>query len=260
MKQIVFTLFMLLGLSHVASAQSDRIKEAMEKKYGADGLAKLSEMMNKELLQAEFEDKYEFDLSMKMRITGYKNGSKSDESYFDYFLNTDKPYFAVKTKDQNKQNREVLVVYDMDKDAMLVLQTAEKSGTAINFNLNKLMSSGLIDENSTKEGKIDCKKSGKTKTISGYPCQEFICVDAESNTRTEVWFTDKIQIDITSRNEGNQWAKMFGTLPDFKGMMIEGYVYKNEQLEGKMEVLSINEKEKTTINTKEYSINGVTGK
>src|SRR5690606_25783556 len=141
-----------------------------------------------------------------------------------------------------------------------VLQTAEKSGTAINFNLNKLMSSGLIDENSTKEGKIDCKKSGKTKTISGYPCQEFICVDVESNTRTEVWFTDKIQIDITSRNEGNQWAKMFGTLPDFKGMMIEGYVYKNEQLEGKMEVLSINEKEKTTINTKEYSINGVTGK
>lgn len=100
---------------------------------------------------------------------------------------------------------------------------------------------------------ITCKKTGNKKTIQGYACEEYVCIDQDRNRRSEVWVTTQLPIDMTragARSPMGAYA-MGGDMP---GAMMAGKFYKNDVLESSMEVTELNAKANYTITIADYKM------
>ena len=268
-KAILFVPFVLFLVGpamaqrgYVKDKVEDKYEEKNKKEYGEPGMNKYNDWMNGKVLNVKVEPEYAFNLSMTMQVTGYKKGEKRDPTYMKYFISTPKGYFATAAIDK-KNNEEMFMIYDLKANAMLMLDTKKMTGMAIN--INAFMSGEAIANREKKlaEGpgkdahpNTNCKKTGKTKTIQGYSCDEFVCVDEEKNTRTEMWITNKIPVNISHANMRGPFASYFRNMGDMGGMMMEANFYKNDVIESNMLVTELNEKANRVEVMKNYKMNG----
>ncbi len=253
MKKILITLISIGIIPCAAVAQSEYVQEAMEKKFGAAGLAKLNEWMNDHVMNVKMEDSYVFPYAMNMRITSYKKGVKKEEGEMPYFFNPEQQYFATEANDKKKK-QEMFIIYDYKENAVLMLNTKEKSGMA--FNLNAFMSGEAIankEHAQNEPSPVSCNKTGNKKDIQGYACEEYVCTDSDQNTRTEVWITDRIPVNIAASKAPGTIAHLFGSTSTLKGMLMAGDFYRNDQLESKVEITSVNDKADISIVTADYT-------
>src|SRR5690554_5448909 len=157
-------------------------------------------------------------------------------------------------KDGTKNKR--LFIIDQDNKTTLILsnENNEKAGIAYGM-------SGLehltYEEDSYDEEEADgqhpnLQKTGRTKTIAGYPCEEYTYANEES--KGTVWLTTSIK-NQQSRALSNQfgWNQVF--LGSTKGYLMASESTDLETGETSiMEITEINTTRKTTFNTREYSI------
>jgi len=266
MKQCLYLLSFIL-LPVAAMAQSGYVHDAMERKYGDPNAQKGNDWFNNHLLNAKYDPEYIFPLAMTMHMTSYeKNGEKKNESDIQYFINAAKNCFATNAggdeRKKKKKNDEMLMVYDYKANTMLMLNVTDKTGMAIN--INAFMSKENIEKRekgehpaSKTKSSMSCKRTGKTKTIQGYPCEAYICTDEERNTRSEVWITTKISINIAQSGARGPMAAYWGSTSSLGGMMMEGHFYKNDVLESSMEVTNINPHADVKVKTTDYKMNGM---
>ena len=176
-----------------------------------------------------------------------------------YYLNGATNQFAMRMADDNKKKAKdaMLIIYDYKSNSMLMLNEAEKTGMAMN--INAFMSGDAIkkrEEGGEARGAVNtntsCKKTGKTKIIRGYSCDEYVCTDSERNTRSEIWVTNKLSFDLAKSNSRGPLAGYFGSAKGLGGMMMEGNFYKNEELEMKMETTDLNNSANMLVQTKDY--------
>jgi hypothetical protein len=238
-----------------------KIEDKYEDKYGKPGMEKYNDWMNGKVLNAKVEPEYNFPLSLTMEVTDYKKGKKKDPTEVTYYVNATNSNFATINQDSKKKD-EMLMIYDVKSNVMLMLDMKKKSGMAIN--INGFMSGKMIAEReknmaeggSGKDTKHDCKKTGKTKTIQGYSCNEYICTDAERDTRSEIWISDKIPVNISRANTRGPMSGYFAGMGGMNGMMMEGNFYKHDELESTMLVTNVNTSANLKIKSAEYEING----
>ncbi len=256
MKKTLIALIAVCIMPCAAMAQSEYIQKAMEKKFGAAGLAKLNEWVDDQVLNVKMEDTYTFPYAMNMHIITYKKGVKKDEADIRYFFNPDKQYFASEASDQKKK-QETLIIYDYQENALLMLQQKEKTGLA--FNINAFMSSEAIAnreremQTAAEQTSVSCKKTGEKKHIQGYPCEAYICSDEEKNTRTEVWITDRIPVNIVASKVPGTITHLFGGAQNLEGLLMAGNFYRNDQLESSVEITSVNDKADLSVTTADYT-------
>lgn len=266
MKQFLYLLG-LIFLPLAAIAQSGYVHDAMERKYGDPNAKKGTDWFNNHLMNAKYDEAYVFPLSLTMHITSYEeNGGKKNESDIRYFINSAKNCFATNVGEderrKKKKNDEMLIIYDYKANTMLMLNMTEKTGMAIN--INAFMSGENIEKRekgghpaAKTKSSMSCKRTGKTKTIQGYPCEEYICTDEDRNTRSEVWITTKIPMNIAQSGARGPMAAYWGSTSSLGGMMMEGHFYKDNQLESSIEVTDINPHADMKIKTTDFKMNGM---
>ena len=257
MKTVLFS-FVLLGLTLSSNGQSGYVRDAMYEKYGQPGAEKGADWM-KNMMSGKVEPEYKFPVMVQMHTTSYKNGTKKDEMDMTYYLNSATNQFAMKMVEEKKRkkNEEMLIIYDYKSNSMIMLNETEKTGMAMN--LNAFMSGENIKKReqgagaaSNDKGTTSCKKTGKSKMIRGYSCDEYICTDSERDTRSEVWVTNKLSFDIAQPNSRGPLAAYLGGAKGLGGMMMEGNFYKNDELEMKMETMDLNNAANKLVSTKDY--------
>ena len=256
MRKALFT-FVLAGAPFILNAQSGYERDAMYDKYGQPGAQK-GEAWMKSMMSGKVEPEYKFPVMMQMHMTTYKNGKAKDETDMTYFLNSGTNQFAMRTgEEKKKKSEQMLIIYDYKSNSMIMLNETEKTGMAMN--LNAFMSGDAIkkrEQGSAALGKdsgsTTCKKTGKTKNIRGYSCDEYVCVDKERNTRSEIWVTNKISFDIAQTNSRGPMAAYFGSASGLGGMMMEGNFYKNDELEMKMEMTNLDNAANMLVKTAQY--------
>ncbi len=240
----------------------DKIEKDNEKKYGDPGKEKLNDWMQGHVLNAKIEAEYLFPISMTMEMTSYKNGKKKDPVRTNYYLNVSSANFATQMED-DKKKEQMLMVYDMKANTMLMLDQKKMTGMAIN--INAFMSGDAIaarekrlHDGTGSPGRTDhdCKKTGKTKTIQGYTCEEYICIDKERNTRSEMWLSHKVPVNFAQGVTRGPMAGYFGGMRGETGMLMEANFYKNDELESTMLVTEINESANLKIKSGDYKLNG----
>ncbi|MFD2203377.1 DUF4412 domain-containing protein [Shivajiella indica] len=197
-------------------------------------------------------DSYEFTGYSVIEITGIDDKGKTVEpTMMRSFLSDDALVIGmeIENEETKKEEMKTVLIYDLERNASIILMDSkgEKSRMAYGIDLAKIEES--VENDSISEGyEVSFRKTGNTKTILGYNCEEFETEDEDG--KALYWVTDH---PIKGRNtfwgESNPIlaARMqsqkninFKDLP--KGNMMElNYVSKKDKSNLWMKVIELND-------------------
>ena len=260
MKRFLITSFTLLSfMTCIAQPGSGYVLDAMQDKYEKEHAGDKQKGMDwmANAMNGKTESSYTFTLAVNMHVTSYKNGEKKDENDMKYFLNAGQKYFGLNAAEngRRKNNDETFIIYDNKNNSMIMLNEKEKTGMAMN--INAFMSADAQAKrgqgSSDYKPTTKCDRTGKTKTIQGHSCFEYICTDADRNTRSEFWIATDLNIDIAQSMSRGPFSS-FSHAQGAGGFMMEATHYKNDQIESKMEVTEINKNANLNKNMSDYKM------
>jgi hypothetical protein len=149
----------------------------------------------------KFEDRYDFTSSVTMEFkTINKNGKEESDGNMITFFNPDEKYTAYEfintdPKDQNDGKAGIFILDYKNKATIILSADNENSGIAYGMDedftddrLNSEIenSTPVKDEETGTENPL-LKKTGRTKTIAGYKCEEYRYDD--KNITSRLWIT-----------------------------------------------------------------------
>src|SRR5690606_2995738 len=103
-----------------------------------------------------------------------------------------------------KTGEESFMIYDFDKNTVIMLNEKEKTGMAFNMNAfksGKTLAKEKQEKNNPsyqKDTDVTCSNTGKSKNLIGYNCKGYNCIDKDEDIRYEAWITEKSGIDFKS--------------------------------------------------------------
>lgn len=259
----LFAAAIALSCSTFLYAQQGHVEKAIEDKYmkehGNAGLSKLQDFMDN-MNNAVTQPVYTFPLAVTMHVTIYDKGAKKNETDMKYHISTADEAVGMSGSNMKGGNKNMFMVYDNKNNSMLMLDEKRKSYTVMN--INAFMSAEMQANRGKNTGvNTKCTKTGKTKNIKGYTCEEYVCTDADKpDSKVEVWVTNKIPVKLSSAAKGQPWAGYYAALNGVVGMMMEGKVYKKDQLESTMDVTDVDEKSNLTVTLSNYTKNEMFGR
>ncbi len=151
------------------------------------------------------EDNYSFDYKIQMHIESYdKNGKQESTGEFITHLNPKNNSMAYEfVSGDMAQEGQGLFIIDAENDAMIILNDEDDEKTGMVYGMGSFMQS--IGESYSDEELEDTpemylanpnvKKTGKTKNIAGYKCEEYVYTDEENKTKSNIWITKDLKMN-----------------------------------------------------------------
>lgn len=139
----------------------------------------------------ELKDKYAFDHQVDMTIESFdKKGKSEGKQTMEMFFSDTEAHLGVKAIAEGVSSVSII---DMTNYQMIMLMDmgASKMAMAIDFDPSKYADDVETTEDATPPS---FRKTGRTKVILGYKCDEYVMED-ETNT-FEFWVTGEEQLDI----------------------------------------------------------------
>lgn len=210
------------------------------------------------------EDNYSFSQLIQMKIESYnKSGEKTSDGEFITHVNpkTNCMAYQVISGDVG-QSGEGMFIIDPNNKATIMLgeENGEKTGVVYGMgNLIDMVNEETVNEEidftdtpETYLANPNVKKTGKTKTIAGYKCEEFTYND--ENTTSNYWITKDLKI-----NSQDFFNTLFKTSVASQGMGW-GYMMEANSLDktsgekSVIKVTKVDQKSKIKFSLGEYQI------
>jgi hypothetical protein len=190
----------------------------------------------------DYQASYTFTSSVSYKIESAKNPGESQVIDYDF---GDQVIKMAATPDMSS-------IIDSKNGVMILLNNKEKTAMVMSTKAMEAAMKQQMNQGNKPAAKIT--KTGRTKTILGYKCEEMLI---ETDKKTEVWITKDAGIDVS-----NTFANMNKTSPSQipneafteGGMLMEMTGYDTA---GKMEVhmlITALSKESKTVNIGSYKI------
>ena len=205
-----------------------------------------------------YETDYSFDAYIQMEITNYKkNGNVDNEIVYDNYLHKEDADYAMEFADGNDKS---IIIFDTKNSAMLILANSdgEKTGFATTIDPEAMAerAEAYAEEN---EEDIDMDsyrpvKTGKTKQILGYSCDEYLVEDEE--TEVHMWVSEKLGNEMRKEWMNNQqtFGTMFTHAYALNGMVLEYDVMEKNGEKTIMQVTKIDMNHSHAVSTSGYTI------
>jgi hypothetical protein len=205
-------------------------------------------------------DEYNFTGRIIMQMEAYDKKDVHKSDYYTYFnANTLNACIEVKITDPEKGEAALPTqfVFDNDNRCFMMLMQGQDSKTGI---ISTIPDDSTLTEQSktrkgTKEKPAVITKTGNSKMIAGYKCDEYKVVEPGEEGYTNVWMTKDVKIKADKRNWGKAGIPTFYGYPEFEGsMMLAMDAYdKDNKPEMKMETKEINDNIEHSVSTVGYS-------
>lgn len=157
----------------------------------------------------KYDIRYDFTSSMDMEINSTDSvGTKADPVLYSTYFDKNSRSFAMEfdSKDKNSnQKQRSLMVFDYKNWAMLILAQKgnEKSGIAMQIAKDSVLEAKQKQGPEAAQQKPEdlsnanmyYKATGRTKTIAGYNCKEYVYETTEG--KVEVWGTNDVVYDYS---------------------------------------------------------------
>ena len=176
------------------------------------------------------------------------------------FYSANHPSMGIETKSiQNTEGETVPVIANMilDGENKCFLMLTDMNGMKMG------MISNVPDENAAPEDKKGKKdnppvytKTGNTKVIAGYKCDEYSFVDPDDKSKGSVWYTTDKGIKLDRRGWKNTGMNSYYQNPQFNDgiiMAMESFDEKGNKTM-KSETIEVNENYPHTISVQGYSL------
>jgi hypothetical protein len=206
----------------------------------------------------KYQDTYSFNESVTMNMTMYnkKNEMKQVSKITLYFTPSEMNFGYRLTNTEQKKKKDdpgmSFFVFDKNNDAMLMLGENENGKTGIATGI-KVSDKDTDDDNNKDDFKFT--KTGRTKTILGYKCDEWVGQSADS--KAVYWVTSDIKWQSGSfmNNLSNKKGKTITDYPE--GMMLEGDFTSSDGERINYLVTDIDHNANFKINISEYQISNL---
>ncbi len=179
-------------------------EESTEESVSSDNL-RLQRMMNKigiSTTPVPINENYSFDHLIQMHIEEYdKKGNKTSEGEFITHLDSDSKCMAYQAIDGDMASKnQGLFILDIENEATIILseENGEKKGIVYGIKgfMETMGESYEVEElEDTPEAYLanpNVKKTGRTKNIAGYKCEEFVYSD--ENSESNIWITQDLKM------------------------------------------------------------------
>ncbi len=213
-------------------------------------------------------DNYHFSFMLKMNYqTLKKNGKIEDEGEIVTYTTPGEPNFAYEFLSGEPKNNEApakgLFLMDFTNNVTLILSEEDGKKTGIAFGMGNLTDKETWkdldkeDQETLEPGYThpDVKKTGRTKNILGYKCEEYEYADDEG--QANYWVTNDLK-----RSTRDIYSSIFQSSM-FTGGLYNGFLMESEYSDLKsgekstMQVTEVDESVNKTITPKEYDVMNV---
>jgi hypothetical protein len=210
----------------------------------------------------KYNEEYKFNSRMYMQMEMYDKKDVRKMDYNIYFSSTN-PSMAMETKNiSTKEGESVPVssrmVMDGENKCFLML-------TDVN-NMKMGIISAVPDENTIQSQNEEKQaetikppsitKTGNTKMIAGFKCDEYLVKEADEKEYSKMWFTKEEVIKVDSRAWTKSGMPSAYGYKDFEGGVIMGFEsYDSDgKLSAKSEVKEVNKDYPHSVSVKGYSL------
>jgi hypothetical protein len=204
----------------------------------------------------DHEEVYHFDAYIQMELTIYKkNGKLDNQVLYDNYLHKEDADYAMVFRDKGDQST---IIFDTKNSAMLILTDSdgEKTGFATSIDPEALAKE-FEDYEEEEETDLDSyrpMKTGRTKTILGYSCDEYMVKD--EGGEVHMWVSEKLGKEVRKEWMGNQqtFGTMFVHAQAMNGAVLEYDFVDEDGAKSVMLVTEIDLNHSHKVNTTGYTI------
>lgn len=203
----------------------------------------------------EHEEEYNFNAYIQMELTTYKkNGNLDDQVLYDNYLHKEDADYAMVFKDKGDQST---IIFDTKNSAMLILTESdgEKTGFATTIDTEAMAEEFEgYEEEEVDPDSYRPMKTGKTKVILGYTCDEYMV--EEDGSEVHMWLSEKLGKEMRKEWMKNQqtFGAMFVHAYAMNGMVLEYDVIDADGRKSVMQVTKIDLNHSHNVNTRGYTI------
>jgi hypothetical protein len=211
-------------------------------------------------IDIKYNDDYKFTGRIYMQMEMYDNKDVKKSDYYTYFNgNTMNAGIEVKPQDVKEGDKAVPTVFLFDGDnrcfMMLMENGDSKTGIISTLPSDSAMAAQTKNQKNENPEKATITKTGRTRTIAGYKCDEYKVVEADKDGYSNVWMTKDVKLKADKKYWGKAGMPTYYNYPGFEGAMMlamESFD-KKDKPEMKMETQEINESFPHAISTKGYT-------
>lgn len=228
MKRFIILLSILAFITALQDTQAQSIRSMMRKKIINDNLEAQAERDREKAVAAgeepdkhpnttmthvymdalglsgnvDYESDYDFDAYIQMEVSEYKeNGKLKEKVIYDSYINSEAVGYAMVFSDKDSRST---IIFDDKNSSMLILSDndGEKTGFAMGIDKEALAEDAEEYAEEPDTNPYDAYKTGKTKTILGYSCDEYLIEDESIETR--MWVSEKLGKQVRREMLNNQ--------------------------------------------------------
>ena len=271
---------MILSFQDVNSQSlRDRVKKAVfkepvEVKYEEDSATEMetddpiessgTNFTNKLMMNAmglsgnvEHETEYSFDAHIQMEISEYKkNGKLDNQMLYDSYVHKEDADYAMEFSDDGSKS---IMIFDTKNSAMLILTNSdgEKTGFATTIDPETMAEEveAYEEDSEVDSDPFNYKKTGKTKMILGYSCDEYLMEDEA--TVVHMWVSEKLGKEMRKEwlNNKQTFGAMFSSAYALNGMVMEyDFLDKEDGDKMVMQVTKLDLNHTHKVSTEGYNI------
>lgn len=205
---------------------------------------------------ANIKPMYEFEGFIEMTLTEYEKGNKEEDvTVYKTHFDPDSYDYCMEFREP-EGNEKSLIIFDTKNGLMLTLSDSdgEKTGFAMNFTPEQADS---IAESISEEEQADAYsayKTGKTKKILGYSCDEYVIEDDYGITT--MWVTKELEKEMKkSYMQNSTFSGLFVYAYNTNGVVMEN-IYEDKENDKKtvMTVTDIDLNKSSSFSTMGYTI------
>ncbi len=144
--------------------------------------------------EVKYEVKYTFSEYSKIKISN-TNKEKTSNVVYDIYLSENASMMKMNVGNGNKSEDDINIIMDSKNKSMITLNEQDKSAIAINTEglmdlANSFSNKHLSTQKNTTQ--VSIQKTGRTKTILGYACNEYKITNSDSEGLNEIfaWVTE----------------------------------------------------------------------
>ena len=206
-------------------------------------------------------DVYDFTGRIYMQMETYDKNDVVKSDYFTYFNeNTLNACIEITIPDPEKGGGTVPTqfLFDNDNRCFMMLMQGQDSKTGIISSIpdDSTLTAQSAARNVKEVNNATITKTGNTRMIAGYRCDEYKIVDPDVEGYSNVWMTRDVKIKADKKNWGKSGIPTYYDYPGFEDAMMlamESYD-KNNKPEMKMETKEINENFNHSVSTAGYML------
>lgn len=189
---------MISCIGNLCNAQNGNLEQLLKnnsyQNLKVEDLGSMLEQIQLNQQNVKYDQSYTFNLFTKIKTTTTHKG-KTFTNIMDLYSSEN----ATMMKHQ-EAGKDMNIIMDNKNASMITLDDAKKEGFAISTNgMADLMQqfAGKTAQNKTEEPNVKITKTGNTKTIAGYKCEEYHIVSTNKDDTYEgsIWVSSDTKIN-----------------------------------------------------------------